>query len=270
MIYSEKSKYLWYTDLHMDKVFPWTLLNFMRHIKKENPKGVFLTGDISNGKLLITHLKLLAQHIKCPIYFVLGNHDYHGTSIERQHNNVVELCKQFQNLIWLTNSDLIHLNNEVALIGTEGWYDAQLGNPKWLKYTLDWLLTEEFRKLPSMKGRVELFQELANKSCSFISNALNKALESDAKTIYILTHFPPWKEATRDEGTFLEKYYLPYNVNLRLGSAIEKIMETHKKRNVIVLCGHTHTPEYIRVSRNINCQVGQAKLWSINSQKIYV
>lgn len=44
-----RDKYLWFTDTHLDKVTPWKLFRFIRHLIKENPKGIFLTGDISNG-----------------------------------------------------------------------------------------------------------------------------------------------------------------------------------------------------------------------------
>lgn len=267
-----KDKYLWYTDTHLDKLFPWTLFRFIRHIVKENPKGIFLTGDISNGVFTCFHLKLLAKYIKCPIYFVLGNHDYHLTSIEKQHQKIRALCKKYPNLIWMTESDVIDLHHEVGLIGTEGWYDAQLGNPKYLKATMDWFMTEEFRKLPNMAARIEAFRALADKSCTILEDKLEKALAQDFKTIYILTHFPPWKEATRDEGTFLEKYFLPYNVNLRLGQMIERVMLDRKKRNVTVLAGHTHCDCWIHVSRNIECKVNKAKYYDSvrNEETIFI
>jgi Icc protein len=267
-----KDKYLWYTDTHLDKLLPWTLFRFIRHIKKENPKGIFLTGDISNGIMTCFHLKLLAKFIKCPIYFVLGNHDYHLTSIAKQHEKIRALCKKYPNLIWMTESDVIDLHHEVGLIGVEGWYDAQLGNPKYLKATMDWFMTEEFRKLPNMEARIEAFRALADQSCHILEDKLEKALAQDFKTIYILTHFPPWKEATRDEGTFLEKYFLPYNVNMRLGQMIERVMADRKKRNVTVLAGHTHTDCWIHVSRNIECKVNKAKYYDSvrNEETIFI
>lgn len=265
-----KNKYLFYTDTHLDKKFPWTLWRFVRHLRKENPKGIFLTGDISNGLLTCFHLKMLAKAVECPIYFVLGNHDMHFSSFEKTHAKIRKLCQEHPNLIWMTEAPVIELSSEVAVIGAEGWYDAMFGNPNYLKATFDWFLTEDFRKLPNWNARIDAFRKLADKSCDIIADKLEKALEQGYKTIYILSHFPPWKEATRDEGTFLESYYLPYNVNYRLGQTIEKIMEGRKKRNVIVLSGHTHTPEYIRVSRNISCQVGDAKIFKINSQQIYL
>lgn len=267
-----KDKYLWYTDTHLDKVLPWTLVRFILHIIKENPKGVFLTGDISSGIITIYHLKLLATFIKCPIYFVLGNHDYHLTSIDKQHERLRKLCKEHSNLIWLTESDIIHLNDEVALIGAEGWYDAELGNPKYLKATMDWFMTEDFRKLPTMSERIQAFRTLSNKSCTILEDKIEKALSQGYKSIYILTHFPPWKEATRDVGTFFEKYYLPYNVNLMLGKMIERVMKDHKKRNVTVLAGHTHTDCWIHVARNIECKVNRAKYYDSvrNEETIFI
>lgn len=264
-----KNKYLWYTDTHFDLVAPWNLVRFLKFIKDQKPKGIFLTGDISNGIMTTTHLRMLASFIDCPIYFVLGNHDYHFKSIESQHEKIRALCQQYSNLIWLTESDIINLDHEVALIGAEGWYDAQMGNPKYLKATLDWVLTKDFRDLPTMDDRIEKFRQLAKQSTNLLEQKLEKALEQDYKTIYIMTHFPPWKEATRYEGSMLQEYHLPYNVNLQLGEMIERVMTPRKKRNVTVLAGHTHSPEYIRVSRNVNCQVGQAVLLNVRSQTIY-
>lgn len=183
-----------------------------------------------------------------------------------------DICREVKNLIWLTESDVIDLNHEVGLIGAEGWYDAQLGNPDYLKATLDWMLTRDFRDLPSMKERVDAFRTLAKKSCDLLEDKLEKALAQNFKSIYILTHFPPWKEATRDEGTVLEKYYLPYNVNLGLGQMIERVMLDRNKRNVTVLAGHTHSDAWIHVSRNIECKVNKAKYYGYlrNEEHIFI
>jgi len=267
-----KDKYLWYTDTHLDKVAPWTLVGFIQRCVREKPKGIFLTGDISSGILTIWHLKLLATFIKCPIYFVLGNHDYHFSSFTETHNRIRELCKQHSNLIWMTDADVIGLNEETCIIGTEGWYDATYGNHKWLNWTFDWLFTKEFRDLPNLEARVRAFRGLADESCDIIASKLERALELGYKNVYILTHFPPWKEATRDEGTLLAPYFLPYNTNIRLGQTIERIMDGRKKRHVTVLAGHTHTDAWIQVARNIECKVNRAKYYDHlrNEEHIFI
>lgn len=267
-----KDKYLWFTDTHLDKVPPWALIRFIAHIIKENPKGVFLTGDISTGLLIDWHLKMLATFVKCPIYFVLGNHDYHFSSIEKTHEKIRKLKQDFPNLIWMTEAGVVHLSDEVALIGTEGWYDANNGKPEYLKFTFDWFLTEDFRNLPSMEERIELWRKMADQSAHDLVDKIEKAIEQGYKSIYVLTHFPPWREATRDVGTILEQFWLPYNVNIRLGKALEKAMESHKKRYITVLAGHTHTDCWIHVSRNIECKVSKAKYYGElrNEEHIFI
>jgi predicted MPP superfamily phosphohydrolase len=267
-----KDKYLWYTDTHLDKVGPITKLRFLSRIKRENPKAIFLTGDISNGLMTCLDLKLLATCVKCPIYFVLGNHDYHFSSFDETHRKIRELCAKHPNLIWLTESGVVPLTDEVAVIGAEGWYDASNGKSSYLKVTPDWFLIKDLRELPTMEARIEAFKHLADKSCDLIEEKLETALAQDYKTIYILTHVPPWKEATRNVGTIFENFWLPYNVNIRLGKTIERVMQDRKKRNVTVLAGHTHTDCWIHVSRNIECKVNKAKYYGSlrNEEHIFI
>jgi len=267
-----KDKYLFFTDTHLDKVMFWKKYAFIKYLQKENPKGIIITGDISNGRNTCDDLEMLAKSVSCNIYFTLGNHDYHWGSIEKTHNNIRELCKRYPNLIWMTEAGVVHITDEVAFIGTEGWYDAEEGRPEYLQFTLDWLLIEDFRNLATMEDRIEAWRHLADQSATDIADKLEKAIEQKYKTIYILTHYPPWKEATRDVGTFMEKFWLPYNTNLRLGRAIEDVMKHHKKKNVTVLAGHTHTDAWIHVSRNVECKVNKAKYYNSvrNEEIIYI
>lgn len=267
-----KDKYLWFTDMHLDKVLPWTLFRFILHVIHENPKGIFLTGDISNGRLIHWHLKILAKFIKCPIYFVLGNHDYHFSSIEKVHAKVRQACKQYPNLIWMTDAGIIRLSDDVALIGTEGWYDADNGKPKYLKFTFDWFMTEDFSKLPDMPARMVAWQKLAEQSAVHLSGKLNQALQGSCSNIIVLTHFPPWKEATHDMGSFWEPFWLPYNVNLCMGKAIVATMGDYENKSVTVLAGHTHSDSWIHVSRNVECKVIADKYYGFlrNEEVIYI
>jgi hypothetical protein len=98
---------------------------------------------------------------------------------------------------------------------------------------------------------------MAQESARMIEERLTEALDT-YKTVYIITHFPPWKEATRDVGTTLEKFWLPYNTNAAMGEAIERAAGGRRKKRVIVLAGHTHTPCRVRVSNSIECVVAGA------------
>jgi 3',5'-cyclic-AMP phosphodiesterase len=171
-----KDKLLWYTDTHLDKVTPWKKFAFIHFLKKENPAGIILTGDISNGFNLVSDLKLLAEAVSCKIYFVLGNHDYHLSSIERIHDKVRDVCARYPNLIWMTESGVVHINDEVAFIGTEGWYDAEEGKPNYLQFTFDWFLVEEFRRLPNMNARIDAWRALADASAAQMTALLEQAI----------------------------------------------------------------------------------------------
>lgn len=242
------------------------------HLRKEAPEGIFITGDISNGIMTAFDLKILASTLKCPIYFILGNHDRYFSSFEESDQKFNSLCKEYPNLIWLTPiKNPTAISEEVCLIGADGWYDANLGNPEYLEYTLDWRLIKDFKGL-SMKEKIDKFRDLSKQSADLIEEKLELALEQNYKTIYILTHMPPWAEATRDVGTILEKFWLPYNVNLTMGKAIEKVMKDRNKRHAIVLSGHIHEDKWIHVSRNIECKVNKAKYYGSlrNEEHIFI
>lgn len=266
-------KALWYTDTHLNVAFPWAKQRFVKQILDEEPQAVFLTGDISNGIKCCGDLEYLARKVPCPIYFVYGNHDVHYASIKVIHQELRFLCKKYDNLFWLTDLDPIKLNDTTAVIGTEGWYDGLVGDPKHLKYSSDWFLVSEFRELPSHEVRLEKFREMAQHSANLISSKLQSALKNH-DTVYLLTHFPPWKEAIRELGVFkfTEKFWYPFNINITMGKSIENVMGQYPEKKVIVLAGHTHTPVRITVANNIECIVGRAKYTniSVDNEKIFI
>lgn len=264
-------KFLWLTDTHFNLASLWSRWKFARCMDAESPCGVFLSGDITTGSRLTQDLYWLARHIDCPIYFVLGNHDYWGKSIAESHAELRDLCAEAPNLIWLTDKGPVQLSEDIAVIGAEGWYDAAYGNPWWVRFTADWFMVEDFRRLPGHEARLSAFQRLAAESAECVADKLAAALGS-YKTVYLVTHFPPWVEATRDVGTFMEQFWLPYNVNAVLGRRLEAVMRHRKKRRLVVLSGHTHVPNLIQVSRNIQCFVGEASYTRPvkHYQRIYV
>jgi len=254
-----KNKYLWYSDTHFNFTFPWTPYNFVSKIIEENPKGLILTGDIACGLTLKNTLTFLSKKLDpITIYFVMGNHDSYGISFEESEKIIYELTAKYSNLIWITQKDIFQLSDEVCLIGEEGWYDGRLGHSDYLVYNFDWIMIEEFRKLSSIQEKLALTRKLADASTVKIKEKLLQALDK-YKTIYIMTHVPPWAEATRSIGTELENFWLPYNVNSGMGKMIESIMSDQKDKNVRILAGHTHSPTFVNVSHNIECLVQSGK-----------
>lgn len=260
-----RNPYLWLTDTHL---MPWARYKMLNTILDAKPKGVFLTGDISNSsQTLIGDLDFLGQRIGRPLYFTLGNHDIHFSSFEKTHSKVRELCLRHKNLHWMDEAGIIPLNEEVCVIGHGSWYDARIGNPEYIKYTFDWRLIDEFKQLSSIKDVIEKCRALADESADILCGRLEQALET-YKVVYALLHIPPFREAHRAKGFISEKFYEPYNINFGLGQRLEKVMEKHKKRYLHCLAGHCHMPVSIQVSRSIECRVGKGSYHKISEEEI--
>lgn len=248
----------WYTDTHLNLMFPWSGERFIEHLKRERPSGLIITGDISDGVNIGRHLRWLASNLHFPIYFTLGNHDVFFRKMSDVYDEVRALCLAHTNLFWMQESGIIKLNEDTALAGIDGWFDVAIGNPDYITFTADWLCVDEFRSLPDMKSRIDAYKALAQKSADIAVPLLEEAFKT-YKTVYLMTHVPPWQQATRDVGTIFEQYWMPYNINHRLGVALEDVMAKYPDRKLVVLCGHTHNPLVARIAANIVCRVGKGK-----------
>lgn len=256
-------KLIWLTDTHVTFSFLWKKYALIRHIKNLEADALLLSGDISNGLFIDYVLYYIANHVDIPIYFVLGNHDYYFKSIKDVNSDIRSLSKRYDNLHWLTNSEPLPLKDDTCIIGAEGWYDCNLGNSEYIKFTIDWWLIEDFRMLQGTKERIEAFRQLALDYANQIEVKLIKAINSGYKEIYLLTHVPPFKEATRDEGTIMENFWLPYNTNTALGKVIKNVMSRFPDRKLNILSGHTHTRVVVNLAHNIECRVNNANYFSV-------
>src|SRR5258708_1792452 len=262
---SERVKYLWISDTHL---LPWQRYKFLSCILDIRPQGVFLTGDISHsGFTLIDDLEFIAKRIGRPLYFTMGNHDFWFSSFEKVSNQLTSICKKYPNLVWIDRAGVVPLNDEAALIGQMGWYSADQGNPEYIKYTFDWFMIEDFRKLKTWNQRFELFRELAKKDAEKLANKLEEAIET-YKTVYALTHFGGWPEGSRHNSIISEEFWKPYNTNSYLGPALEKVMEKHKKRRLYLFSGHVHSAATLHINRCIEARVGRGSYHKLSEEEI--
>lgn len=249
----------WLSDTHLNMLpRPWRNRLFVERLKKYEFDDIILTGDISTGKSIISDLVWLTETFReQQIYFVMGNHDYHGYSFQTVNNKVSDLVLQLPNLHWLTYSGVVSLSSTTSLIGHEGWYDASLGDPSLLRWTIDWLCINELRSLPTMHNRIKMFIDLATRATFKLEQSLIIALESH-DVVYIATHFPPWSIATTILGTRLENFWLPYSTNAIMGKMIESVAKEYPNKKLIVLSGHTHIHKVTQISDNLTCIISPA------------
>lgn len=244
----ENVKIIFLTDLHLNRMFSWQRSSFYKKIIKENPGAIIITGDISNGNNLYNDLVFLAS-LKTPIYFTLGNHEFWKSSFEEITSQVRELCKIFPNLIWLTESDIVPLKYQTFLIGADGWYDGRSGVENYLRFSIDRLYIKEY-KGKTFDEQLNLMRSLADNATDSIIKKLNQAIDIGAKTIYIATHFPPYKEASRSRIPILKDFWKSYDINFNLGERVKEIANI-KDINIIFISGHVHKEKILQVSNNI-------------------
>src|SRR5438552_1803306 len=91
---------------------------------------------------------MLAGSLACPVYFVLGNHDFYLGSIAGVWTHMEALCSDRPNLRWLPRAGVVPLTEHTGLVGADGWGDGQLGD-YWASTVelSDWGLIEEFAGL---------------------------------------------------------------------------------------------------------------------------
>lgn len=250
------SKYLWITDPHFNFSSPEQNKKFLEHVKGYNPAGIFLTGDISTGRELSSHLKLILGILDCPIYFVLGNHDYYRSSFAHIDYEMSYLSKRHGNLHYLNNEDPISLSEKVAVIGHNGWYDAGWRTPVFpFVFWADWYFIHDFRFHDSNADRMSLMKYKAEVATENLKIKLEKSLKTH-HTTYLLTHFPPWPEKIDKWGGLVETFWKPYNSCKVAADMISSVMKKHPDQKLIILAGHTHRQRYENISHNIELRVG--------------
>ena len=86
-------KLIWLSDIHLEFPTDKVVRTFIARVAGEKPDAILITGDISNAVRIEYHLGLLAT-LPCPIYFVLGNHDFYEGSFASVEATVKEACRR--------------------------------------------------------------------------------------------------------------------------------------------------------------------------------
>jgi predicted phosphohydrolase len=241
---------VWLSDVHADSLrgdFPAEV----DQLRRENPEGILITGDISNAERLDEHLAVIST-LGCPIFFVLGNHDFWNGSFAGVTALVRSACSKKTNLFFLDESGLVQLGGGTALIGGQGWGDGKAGlGEKSPVTSRDRQLIQEFTDKPREKY-FQMLQEMGRASASAFSEIAVPALEGSEHLI-LATHVPPFAASA-----LREPEYLPFYVNVALGDEILRIAHQFPGKKISVYCGHTHRKSIYRPLPNVTVHVADA------------
>ena len=268
---NNKFKLLWLTDTHFDHAHQKVIEKLCRDIVSESPDAIVITGDISNAKNIVNHLGFLELNIKaiCPIFFVLGNHDYWFGSVEYIREVMTKLFtysdEHKENLVpklgWLGSSGVIPLTQDTFIVGHDGWYDGQYAN--WYKsnvwlwdYTYILELGDSVCPIKSLK--FDKINELAQQSADYIKENIELGF-AKYNHAFVATHVPPFDVNSVYEGKKSDNDWMPHFSSKRMGDMLLDMANKYPEKQITVLCGHSHGFVDNQILPNLRCITGKAK-----------
>jgi predicted phosphodiesterase len=118
----------WVTDIHLNFLKGRQIQESCRTVKEQRPDAVLIGGDNAEAPTLSAYLTTLENELPCPIYCVLGNHDFYRGSIRGVRTEVEAPTRRSRRLVWLPSAGVVPLTETAALIGHDGWADGRLGD----------------------------------------------------------------------------------------------------------------------------------------------
>lgn len=253
---------IWSTDPHLDHAPADTVEHFLAALRRTPGAAVILTGDLSTAPHLIVDLERIADAAERPVYHVLGNHDHFGGTVSAVRDAVVSLAERRPAIQWLPPAGVITLEDDLALVGVDGWADGRHGDPLNTPLRLnDDRLIGEFASLPSRLTRLAAKRALADADAARLDTLLTRAAPGFQR-ILVATHVPPFIEALPTRGPIARPEWQPLLVCGATGAVLRQFAQTHPDHQVTVLCGHSHAPADVAIAPNLRCVVGGARYGS--------
>ncbi len=248
---------LWLTDIHLNFLEPAQVEAFLDTLAATPAAGVLISGDIGEAPDVTQHLMDIGRRLNCPIYFVLGNHDFYRSSIAEVRRRIEQVCAANEHLHWLPKSGVMPLTENTGLVGHDGWGDGRLGDYENTSVVLtDWGLIEELTDLEHLARRPVL-QALGDEAAAHFRSVLPEALRR-FRRVLVVTHVPPFREACLYEGRIAGDEWLPHFTCHAVGEVLAETMAAHPERHMTVLCGHTHAAADVHILPNLHVLTGGA------------
>jgi len=271
-------RFIWATDLHLDTATRTEFDRFCSELRRAAPGPLLLGGDTAEAPRLERSLRVLADRLERTIYFVLGNHDYYGSSVRAVRDQIDRL--RHPGLHWLEGAAPAALGDGVALVGHGCWGDAREGDFDRSGVILsDYLAIEELARRfdpgtfrGSLGGQTALrtvLRELGDDAAATLRRSL-EGLAETTRHVVVLTHVPPFRESCWHEGRISERDWLPGFTCRAVGDLLAAQARANPDRAFTVLCGHTHSPGFARILPNLAVHTGAGEYGKLMSRSVTV
>jgi 3',5'-cyclic-AMP phosphodiesterase len=267
------SKLVWLTDCHLDHVAQTMgnrgIIEFIDTVKAQQPDMVVITGDTSTSKLFCEHISAIEAGLRCPIYFIMGNHDYWGGSMDSLRANVKSLTQVAQQLKYMPLVSHIMIGSKTAVVGHDCWYDANVGDPMRSSFIMnDWFQIKEFQQyVRQTEDTSRVFRDknslvlharkLANEGVNHIAEGI-KSASRYANRIFVLSHPVPFNTAHIYNGKQGSNDAAPWYVCKTLGDTLMEAAKAYPNISFVSLSGHTHGEYNGQMLKNLKVHVGGA------------
>jgi predicted phosphohydrolase len=249
-------KLIWMSDIHLNFLNEELRLEFYMRVKEGRVEedAIVVSGDIAESHNVVKFLGEMKEVVGIPIYFVLGNHDFYGSSVKKVREEVKKLDG------WLGQAP-IELSKDTILLGVDGWGDCRNGDYENSRLTMsDWIYIDDLRKGygKGMANLKKALQKLADADARKLKRNVLKAIEKGFKNIIIVTHVPPFEDVCLNAGRKSTPDGLPFFSSQCLGTAILPIAKKFPDIDFLWLSGHTHSRAVCNPCENMVVKVAKA------------
>lgn len=255
---------LWATDVHLDHVgHPNAGRDFGALLRRMHPEsgGLILTGDIAEGRTVAACLRDLCEGYDGPVHFVLGNHDYYRADFRTVDEEVLARSTTTDGLNWLREGPVL-LDEDTALVGSGGWYDARYGDPESRLQLSDFTLIGEIFEAQD-ESRSSLHRLLRQRADWLMERFLDQTRqllrESKVRSVIVATHVPPFAEAAWHDGAGADGTWAPYFASKATGDTLLQLAADFPDVSFTTLCGHSHGDGFYSAAPNLAVYTGRAQ-----------
>lgn len=229
----------WTTDIHLNHVQMPAWDQWVKQLEQSGCDAIVITGDISEADDVGFQLRRIEETFDVPIYFVLGNHDFYGSSIGATRQATQAIARESDSLGYLTDCGPVELVNGVYLLGEDGWGDATEGDYESSFVRLnDFVAIKDFTRADRIDWP-RLLNQLGAESAERLLEKLI-ALPAATREVLVATHVPPFRDACWYEGKTTDDNWAPFFVCGQVGHVLRRYAIEHPEIKITVLCGHTH------------------------------